>query len=101
MKCTIRRGALAAGFAVVALLGAACGAPGDPTASAPKPVAPRTAGPAAVDLVGPGLGPMLTTLVSAVSGKLDPKANLVDTPNANEFTVFAPVGDAFAEADAT
>jgi uncharacterized surface protein with fasciclin (FAS1) repeats len=39
--------------------------------------------------------PLLTTLVAAVSGKLNPKVNLVDTLNGSEFTVFAPVDDAF------
>jgi uncharacterized surface protein with fasciclin (FAS1) repeats len=43
--------------------------------------------------------PMLTTLVSAVSGELNPDVNLVDTLNGDEFTVFAPVDDAFAEID--
>ena len=41
--------------------------------------------------------PLLTTLVAAVSGKVNPKVNLVDTLNGGEFTVFAPVDDAFAE----
>jgi uncharacterized surface protein with fasciclin (FAS1) repeats len=40
--------------------------------------------------------PMLTTLTSAVSGELNPDVNLVDTLNGDEFTVFAPVDDAFA-----
>jgi uncharacterized surface protein with fasciclin (FAS1) repeats len=44
--------------------------------------------------------PMLTTLVSAVSGELNPDVNLVDTLNGDEFTVFAPVDDAFAKIDA-
>lgn len=44
--------------------------------------------------------PMLTTLVSAVSGKLNPKVDLVDTLNGGEFTVFAPVDDAFGKIDA-
>ena len=39
--------------------------------------------------------PLLTTLVSAVSGKLNPKVDLVSTLNGGEFTVFAPVDDAF------
>jgi uncharacterized surface protein with fasciclin (FAS1) repeats len=39
--------------------------------------------------------PLLTTLVAAVSGKLNPKVNLVDTLNNGEFTVFAPVDTAF------
>mgnify|MGYP000451126066 CR=1 FL=1 len=43
--------------------------------------------------------PMLTTLVSAVSGQLNPDVNLVDTLNGDEFTVFAPVDDAFAKID--
>ncbi len=41
--------------------------------------------------------PLLTTLTAAVSGKLNPKVNLVDTLNGGEFTVFAPVDDAFAK----
>ncbi|MGP5388530.1 fasciclin domain-containing protein [Glutamicibacter arilaitensis] len=40
--------------------------------------------------------PLLTTLTSAVSGKLNPDVDLVDTLNGDEFTVFAPVDDAFA-----
>ncbi|GAA1933799.1 fasciclin domain-containing protein [Nocardioides marmoribigeumensis] len=40
--------------------------------------------------------PLLTTLVAAVSGKVNPKVNLVDTLNGGEFTVFAPVDKAFA-----
>ena len=43
--------------------------------------------------------PLLTTLVSAVSGQLNPDVNLVDTLNGDEFTVFAPVDDAFAAVD--
>ncbi len=39
--------------------------------------------------------PLLTTLTAAVSGKLNPKVNLVDTLDGSEFTVFAPVDDAF------
>jgi uncharacterized surface protein with fasciclin (FAS1) repeats len=44
--------------------------------------------------------PLLKTLVAAVSGKLNPQVNLVDTLNGGEFTVFAPVDDAFAKIDA-
>ncbi|HWU29726.1 MAG TPA: fasciclin domain-containing protein [Microbacterium sp.] len=43
--------------------------------------------------------PLLTTLVSAVSGKLNPDVNLVDTLNGDEFTVFAPVDSAFGKID--
>src|SRR5687767_1138347 len=43
--------------------------------------------------------PILTTLVAAVSGQLNPEVDLVDTLNGDEFTVFAPVDDAFAKID--
>ncbi|MFD4353300.1 fasciclin domain-containing protein [Nocardia sp. NPDC058518] len=43
--------------------------------------------------------PLLTTLTAAVSGKLNPQVNLVDTLNGGEFTIFAPVDEAFAEID--
>ncbi|MCP2264567.1 fasciclin domain-containing protein [Promicromonospora thailandica] len=43
--------------------------------------------------------PLLKTLVAAVSGEVNPEVNLVDTLNGDEFTVFAPVDDAFAEID--
>lgn len=43
--------------------------------------------------------PLLTTLVAAVSGQLNPDVNLVDTLNGSDFTVFAPVDDAFAKLD--
>jgi uncharacterized surface protein with fasciclin (FAS1) repeats len=43
--------------------------------------------------------PLLTTLVAAVSGKLNPDVNLVDTLDGSEFTVFAPVDDAFGKID--
>jgi len=44
--------------------------------------------------------PLLTTLVAAVSGGINPDVDLVDTLNGDEFTVFAPVDDAFAQIDA-
>ncbi|MGV2854356.1 fasciclin domain-containing protein [Glutamicibacter sp. AGC13] len=40
--------------------------------------------------------PLLTTLTKAVSGELNKDVDLVDTLNGAEFTVFAPVDDAFA-----
>ncbi|MBW9095509.1 fasciclin domain-containing protein [Microbacterium jejuense] len=43
--------------------------------------------------------PLLTTLTAAVSGQLNPDVDLVDTLNGDEFTVFAPVDDAFAQID--
>ncbi|GAA2017415.1 fasciclin domain-containing protein [Nakamurella flavida] len=41
--------------------------------------------------------PLLTTLVKAVSGQLNPNVDLVNTLNNGEFTVFAPVDAAFAK----
>jgi uncharacterized surface protein with fasciclin (FAS1) repeats len=46
--------------------------------------------------VAAGNNPMLKTLTAAVSGELNPDVNLVDTLNGDEFTVFAPVDEAFA-----
>jgi len=39
--------------------------------------------------------PILTQLTAAVSGGINPEVDLVDTLNGGEFTVFAPVDDAF------
>lgn len=97
-----------------------------PSAAESSDAAPDTMDPAA-NLVGPGCAayaeavpdgagsiqgmsqdpvavaasnnPMLTTLVAAVSGQLNPDVNLVDTLNGSEFTVFAPVDGAFAKID--
>ncbi|MDX2356424.1 fasciclin domain-containing protein [Dietzia sp. PP-33] len=43
--------------------------------------------------------PLLTTLTAAVSGEVNPDVDLVDTLNNGEYTVFAPVDDAFAQVD--
>ncbi|WP_284975801.1 fasciclin domain-containing protein [Arthrobacter sp. efr-133-TYG-104] len=43
--------------------------------------------------------PLLKTLTSAVSGKLNPKVDLVSTLDGSEFTVIAPVDSAFAKID--
>ena len=47
--------------------------------------------------VAAGNNPLLKTLTAAVSGKLNPKVDLVDTLNSGDFTVFAPVDSAFAK----
>lgn len=98
----------------------------EPSQSMETPMAEETMDPAA-NLVGPGCAdyaemvpdgagsvmgmsqdpvavaasnnPLLTTLVAAVSGQLNPDVNLVDTLNGDEFTVFAPVDDAFGKID--
>ena len=43
--------------------------------------------------------PLLTTLTSALTGKLNPNVNLVQTLDSGQFTVFAPTDDAFAKLD--
>ena len=45
--------------------------------------------------------PLLTTLNAAISGQLNPDVNLVETLDGGEYTVFAPVDDAFAQIDPT
>lgn len=42
-----------------------------------------------------GNNPLLSTLAAALSGKLNPDVNLVDTLNNGQFTVFAPTNAAF------
>ena len=44
--------------------------------------------------------PQLTTLTTALSGKLNPQVNLIDTLNGGQFTVFAPTDQAFSKLDA-
>ncbi len=117
----------ASGFAAVLALGslAACGNDDDSTTPASggtetKTMSSALVGPgcsAYADAVPDGAGsvagmaqdpvavaasnnPLLKTLVAAVSGGLNPKVNLVDTLNGGEFTVFAPVDDAFGKLDA-
>ncbi|GAA1938921.1 cell surface glycolipoprotein Mpt83 [Microbacterium aoyamense] len=115
--------------AALALSACSMGGTAAPSESAPmaeETMAPETMDPAA-NLVGPGCAayaeavpdgagsvagmaldpvataasnnPLLTTLVAAVSGQLNPEVDLVDTLNGSEFTVFAPVDEAFAKID--
>ncbi|CAM3681639.1 fasciclin domain-containing protein [Smaragdicoccus niigatensis] len=126
MRIPTKTVALAASFAAVATLGlSACSKSDTSSTSAMTTTASASMDDPASDLVGPGCGdyaklvpsgagsvagmakdpvtvaasnnPMLSTLVSALSGKLNPNVNLIDTLNSGEFTVFAPTNDAFAK----
>jgi uncharacterized surface protein with fasciclin (FAS1) repeats len=78
------------------LVGPGCAAYAEAVPDGPGSVTGMSQDPVAVAASN---NPMLTTLVAAVSGQLNPEVNLVDTLNGDEFTVFAPVDDAFAMID--
>lgn len=75
------------------LVGSGCAAYAEAVPSGDGSVAGMAKDPVAVAASN---NPLLKTLTAAVSGKLNPKVDLVDTLNGDEFTVFAPVDDAFA-----
>ena len=78
------------------LVGPGCAAYAEAVPDGAGSVAGMAADPVAVAASN---NPLLTTLVAAVSGQLNPDVDLVDTLNGSEFTVFAPVDDAFAKID--
>src|SRR5688572_2740120 len=78
------------------LVGPGCAAYADAVPDGPGSVVGMSTDPVAVAASN---NPMLTTLTAAVSGQLNPDVNLVDTLNGDEFTVFAPVDEAFAKID--
>lgn len=78
------------------LVGSACGAYDEEVPDGPGSIVGMSQEPVAV---AASSNPLLTQLVAAVSGELNPDVNLVDTLNGDEFTVFAPVDDAFAALD--
>ncbi|GAA2720948.1 fasciclin domain-containing protein [Cellulomonas aerilata] len=78
------------------LVGPGCAAYAEAVPDGPGSVTGMSQDPVAVAASN---NPMLKTLVAAVSGNLNPDVNLVDTLNGDEFTVFAPVDDAFAKID--
>ncbi|CAM4283928.1 Immunogenic protein MPT70 precursor [Mycobacterium basiliense] len=80
-----------------ALVGPGCAAYAQEVPTGPGSVAGMAADPVAVAASN---NPMLTTLTSALSGRLNPQVNLVDTLNGGQFTVFAPTNDAFGKLDA-
>jgi uncharacterized surface protein with fasciclin (FAS1) repeats len=79
------------------LVGSGCAGYAKTVPSGPGSVAGMAQDPVAVAASN---NPMLTTLTSALSGKLNPNVNLVETLNSNPgLTVFAPTDDAFAKID--
>jgi len=76
------------------LVGPGCSGYAQQVPSGPGSVAGMAQDPVAVAASN---NPLLTTLTSALSGKLNPNVNLVDTLDGGQFTVFAPVNDAFAK----
>jgi uncharacterized surface protein with fasciclin (FAS1) repeats len=77
-----------------ALIGSGCSAYAEQVPTGPGSVAGMAQDPVTVAASN---NPMLKTLTQALSGKLNPNVNLVDTLNGAEFTVFAPTDDAFAK----
>ncbi len=76
------------------LVGSGCAGYAEANASGPGSVGGMALDPVATAASN---NPLLKTLTQAVSGQLNPKVNLVDTLNSSQFTVFAPVDDAFAK----
>jgi uncharacterized surface protein with fasciclin (FAS1) repeats len=74
------------------LVGPGCSAYAAQNPSGPGSVAGMAQDPVATAASN---NPMLTTLTSALSGKLNPNVNLVDTLNNGQYTVFAPTDAAF------
>ncbi|GAB3243237.1 fasciclin domain-containing protein [Kineosporia babensis] len=85
------------GGAMTGLVGSGCAAYAEANPDGAGSVEGMSADPVATAASN---NPMLKTLTMAVSGELNKKVNLVDTLNGGEFTVFAPVDDAFAEVPA-
>lgn len=83
--------------AAAGLVGPGCAAYAKANATGAGSVDSMAAAPVATAAAG---NPLLKTLVMAVSGKLNPKVDLVSTLNGSEFTVFAPVDTAFAKVPA-
>ncbi|OBI10739.1 fasciclin domain-containing protein [Mycobacterium scrofulaceum] len=74
------------------LIGTGCGDYAKQNPSGPGSVAGMAQDPVATAASN---NPMLTTLTSALSGKLNPNVNLIDTLNNGQYTVFAPTNAAF------
>ncbi|MGK8524982.1 fasciclin domain-containing protein [Nocardia asteroides] len=84
------------GTPAAAPVGPGCAAYAEEVPSGPGSVAGMATEPVSVAASN---NPLLTTLVAAVSGQLNPQVNLVGTLDGAQSTVFAPVNDAFAKVD--
>ena len=78
------------------LVGPGCAAYAEQVPTGPGSVAGMAKDPVTVAASN---NPLLTTLTSALTGKLNPNVNLVQTLDSGQFTVFAPTDDAFAKLD--
>ncbi|MET0456243.1 MAG: fasciclin domain-containing protein [Mycobacterium sp.] len=96
MAGLLASGATASAAPAASLVGNSCAAYAEMVPTGPGSVQGMSMDPVAVAASN---NPMLTTLTAAVSGKLNPEVNLVDTLNSGEYTVFAPTDDAFAKID--
>ncbi|SPM43565.1 Uncaracterized surface protein containing fasciclin (FAS1) repeats [Mycobacterium numidiamassiliense] len=76
------------------LIGSGCSGYASQNPSGPGSVAGMAQDPVATAASN---NPLLTTLTSALSGKLNPGVNLVDTLNNGQYTVFAPTDAAFGK----
>ena len=85
-----------AATAPAGLVGAGCAGYAEKVPTGPGSVAGLAKDPVATAASN---SPVLTTLAGALSGKLNPDVNLVETLNTGEFTVFAPTDDAFGKLD--
>src|SRR6201995_2468453 len=105
VSATSLAAAPAVGFAVLAapsavaapatnLVGDGCSAYAQQVPTGPGSVAGMANDPVAIAASN---NPMLTTLPSALSGKLNPQVNLVDTLDNGQYTVFAPTDAAFSK----
>jgi uncharacterized surface protein with fasciclin (FAS1) repeats len=97
MGLAVAGGPVAAASPASNLVGPGCQAYAQQVPAGPGSVAGMAADPVAVAASN---NPQLTTLTSALSGKLNPQVNLVDTLNSGQFTVFAPTDQAFSKLDA-
>ena len=87
----------AAAAAPAGLMGVGCAGYAEQVPTGPGSVEGMAADPVTVAASN---SPVLTTLSGALSGKLNPEVDLVETLDNGEFTVFAPTDEAFGKVDA-